>query len=171
MSESTSIFNQLYCLFCEFDLSSFKVKHVLSSHCNWTKQLNAKTCSSIDQTELRGNSNFEFLLSRGFVWPGLQSNVVIAEFSFLMVISALKWKKKVKSGTVFPVQYTLSNEAMSFLRFIDLDVIIAVQDQPPSTQDINNSSFNVVTPTRTYELMAHDEEEKLRYRGVYRFWF
>lgn len=48
------------------------------------------------------------------------------------------------------------------LRFIDLDVIIAVQDQPSSQQDINSSCFNVVTPTRTYELMAHDEQEKLR---------
>jgi len=47
--------------------------------------------------------------------------------------------------------------------FIDLDVVIAVQDQPPSKQDINKSSFNVVTPTRAYELMAHDEEEKLRW--------
>jgi len=54
-----------------------------------------------------------------------------------------------------------------FGRFIDLDVVIAVQDQPPSKQDINKSSFNVVTPTRAYELMAHDEEEKLRYRVFY----
>lgn len=51
--------------------------------------------------------------------------------------------------------------------FIDLDVIIAVQDQPPSQQDINNACFNVVTPTRTYELMAHDEQEKLRYGTPY----
>lgn len=47
--------------------------------------------------------------------------------------------------------------------FIDLDVIIAVQDQPSSQQDINNACFNVVTPTRTYELMAHDEQEKFRW--------
>lgn len=46
---------------------------------------------------------------------------------------------------------------------IDLDVIVAVQDQPPSKQDINKSSFNVVTVTRTYELMAHDEDEKLKW--------
>ena len=43
--------------------------------------------------------------------------------------------------------------------------MIAVQDQPPSQQDINKACFNVVTPTRTYQLMAHDEEEKLRYRS------
>lgn len=47
--------------------------------------------------------------------------------------------------------------------FIDLDVIIAVQDQPSSQQDINSACFNVVTPARTYELMAHDEQEKLRW--------
>lgn len=51
----------------------------------------------------------------------------------------------------------------TFVRIIDLDVIVAVQDQPPSKQDINKSSFNVVTVTRTYELMAHDEDEKLKY--------
>lgn len=51
----------------------------------------------------------------------------------------------------------------AFVRIIDLDVIVAVQDQPPSKQDINKSSFNVVTVTRTYELMAHDEDEKLKY--------
>ena len=56
----------------------------------------------------------------------------------------------------------LSHAVVCFVRFIDLDVIIAVQDQPSSLQDINNACFNVVTPTRTYELMAHDEQEKLR---------
>ncbi|XP_068694651.1 rho-associated protein kinase 2-like isoform X1 [Montipora foliosa] len=58
--------------------------------------------------------------------------------------------------------YQKNNNTMA-RGFIDLDVIIAVQDQPSSKQDINKSSFSVVTPTRTYELMAHDEEEKLKW--------
>jgi len=48
-------------------------------------------------------------------------------------------------------------------RFIDLDIIIAVQDKPSEEQDINNALFDVVVPGRVYELMAHDEEEKIRY--------
>lgn len=49
-------------------------------------------------------------------------------------------------------------------RFIGLEKIIAVQDKPPAQQDINKASFCVVTPGRTFELMAHDADEKLRYR-------
>ena len=56
----------------------------------------------------------------------------------------------------------LLSQLFAFVRFIDLDVIIAVQDQPSSQQDLNSACFNVVTPARTYELMAHDEQEKLR---------
>ena len=59
--------------------------------------------------------------------------------------------------------FSNSCNVSTFVRIIDLDVIVAVQDQPPSKQDINKSSFNVVTVTRTYELMAHDEDEKLKY--------
>ena len=49
-------------------------------------------------------------------------------------------------------------------RYIDLEAIIAVQDRNQKEQDINNALFNVVTAGRTYELMAHDEEEKHRYK-------
>lgn len=48
-------------------------------------------------------------------------------------------------------------------RYIDLDIIIAVQDKAPEEQDVNNALFDVVIPGRVYELMAHDEEEKIRY--------
>ena len=52
---------------------------------------------------------------------------------------------------------------MIFLcRFISLDKIVLVQDLPDAQQDVNNALFNVATPARTYELMAHDAEEKLR---------
>jgi len=44
--------------------------------------------------------------------------------------------------------------------FIALDLILAVEDVFPTVQDKNNASFNVITDGRTYELMAHDQEEK-----------
>ncbi|XP_048583362.1 EH domain-binding protein 1-like protein 1 isoform X1 [Nematostella vectensis] len=47
--------------------------------------------------------------------------------------------------------------------FIDLDIIVAVQDKPTDEQDTNNALFDVITPARVFELMAHDEEEKVRW--------
>ena len=47
-----------------------------------------------------------------------------------------------------------------FFRFIALDLILAVEDVFQTVQDKNNASFNVITDGRTYELMAHDQEEK-----------
>lgn len=50
---------------------------------------------------------------------------------------------------------------MSFhFRFIDLDMIIEVQDQTEDKQDKNSASFNVVVDNRKFELMARDSEEK-----------
>ena len=48
-------------------------------------------------------------------------------------------------------------------RFVALDLILAVEDVFPTVQDKNNASFNVITDGRTYELMAHDQEEKEKY--------
>jgi hypothetical protein len=57
----------------------------------------------------------------------------------------------------------LSSYLLFFLyRFIDLDIIIVVQDKSVEEQDTNNALFDVVVPGRVYELMAHDEEEKMR---------
>lgn len=47
--------------------------------------------------------------------------------------------------------------------FIALDLILAVEDVFPTVQDKNNASFNVITDGRTYELMAHDQEEKAKW--------
>ncbi|KAL9986497.1 hypothetical protein ACROYT_G000657 [Oculina patagonica] len=71
-----------------------------------------------------------------------------------------RWFSTDRDGRLY--YYQKNNNTMP-RGFIDLDVIIAVQDQPSSQQDINSACFNVVTPTRTYELMAHDEQEKLRW--------
>lgn len=71
-----------------------------------------------------------------------------------------RWFSTDKNGRLY--YYQKNNNTLP-RGFIDLDVVIAVQDQPPSQQDINKACFNVVTPTRTYQLMAHDEEEKLRW--------
>jgi len=46
---------------------------------------------------------------------------------------------------------------------IALEKITAVQDLPASEQNVENSCFNVVIPSRTYEMKAKDEEEKLRW--------
>jgi len=46
---------------------------------------------------------------------------------------------------------------------IDLERITAVQDLPASEENVENSCFNVVIPSRTYEMKAKDEEEKLRW--------
>ena len=51
-------------------------------------------------------------------------------------------------------------------RFIALDLILAVEDVFQTVQDKNNASFNVITDGRTFELMAHDQEEKERYLVV-----
>ena len=48
-------------------------------------------------------------------------------------------------------------------RFIALDLILAVEDVFQTSQDKNNASFNVITDGRTYELLAHDQEEKEKY--------
>lgn len=55
---------------------------------------------------------------------------------------------------------TVHNVFSYFCRFIDLDQIIAVQDQSGDKQDKNNASFSVIVGKRKYELMAHDTEEK-----------
>ncbi|CAH3038541.1 unnamed protein product [Pocillopora meandrina] len=79
-------------------------------------------------------------------------------------LTGRKWRRRwFSTDKDSRLYYYQKNNNTSPRGFIDLDVIIAVQDQPPSLQDINNACFNVVTPTRTYELMAHDEQEKLRW--------
>lgn len=79
-------------------------------------------------------------------------------------LTGRKWRRRwFSTDKDSRLYYYQKNNNTSPRGFIDLDVIIAVQDQPPSQQDINNACFNVVTPTRTYELMAHDEQEKLRW--------
>ncbi|XP_022788441.1 rho-associated protein kinase 1-like isoform X1 [Stylophora pistillata] len=79
-------------------------------------------------------------------------------------LTGRKWRRRwFSTDKDSRLYYYQKNNNTSPRGFIDLDVIIAVQDQPPSQQDINNACFNVVTPTRTYELMAQDEQEKLRW--------
>ena len=62
-----------------------------------------------------------------------------------------------------------STNIILFFSFIALDLILAVEDVFPTVQDKNNASFNVITDGRTYELMAHDQEEKAKYGASFHF--
>lgn len=62
--------------------------------------------------------------------------------------------------TVFRFQFYFEHLFFFPCRFIDLDLIISVQDQCDDLQDKNKASFNVVVDKRKYELMARDSEEK-----------
>ncbi|XP_057312013.1 uncharacterized protein LOC130650073 isoform X1 [Hydractinia symbiolongicarpus] len=47
--------------------------------------------------------------------------------------------------------------------YIELSQVLGVQDVSAHKQDKNNATFNILTEERTYVLMAHDEQEKLRW--------
>ncbi|CAB4002362.1 Hypothetical predicted protein [Paramuricea clavata] len=71
-----------------------------------------------------------------------------------------RWFATDESGKLY---YYKQNSNSSPQGFIDLDMIIEVQDQAEDKQDKNKASFNVVVNKRKYELMARDTEEKQKW--------
>ncbi|XP_028416507.1 girdin-like isoform X2 [Dendronephthya gigantea] len=71
-----------------------------------------------------------------------------------------RWFATDESGKLY---YYKQSSNSSPQGFIDLDMIIEVQDQTEEKQDKNKASFNVVVDKRKYELMAKDSEEKQKW--------
>lgn len=51
--------------------------------------------------------------------------------------------------------------------YIEIDKIVSVKALPGAQQDKTNCAFHVVTESRTYELLAHDEATMNKYDILY----
>jgi len=71
-----------------------------------------------------------------------------------------RWFISENNGRLY---YYRKGNQLTLRGFIDLDKITEVQDLPASEENVENSCFNLLLPSRTYEMKAKDEEEKLRW--------
>ncbi|XP_068678534.1 uncharacterized protein [Montipora foliosa] len=111
----------------------------------------------------------------------------IAECIKLNHISGMLWKRGVlgPTGRMWRHRwFTASNDGRLYYYrkrgdnaiprgFIDIKKITEVQDLPSSEGNDEKSCFNVVTPKRTFEIRAKDEEEKKRWLNALdhlRYW-
>ncbi|XP_068748037.1 uncharacterized protein [Montipora capricornis] len=106
----------------------------------------------------------------------------IAECIKLNHISGMLWKRGVLglTGRMWRHRwFTASNDGRLYYYnaiprgFIDIKNITEVQDWPSSAGYCKKSCFNVVTPKRTFEIRAKDEEEKERWLNALdhlRYW-